>query len=90
MAEQKIPITLEIDMDRKAEFLKLQHIHGRTFPDALEAGIEASIFLAQSPETIKRKIRQTELDLHHLLQQYEIAKAARAKPKKTILDGSKT
>jgi hypothetical protein len=73
--EQKIPITLNIRVGLKEEFKKLQHIHGRTFTDALEAGTEACICLAHSPGTIKRKIRQTELDLHHLFQQYEIAKA---------------
>ncbi len=35
--------------------------------------MEAAIFLAQSPDTIKRLINKTDLELHNLRRQLEIA-----------------
>lgn len=73
MTNKKIHIPTSIDPKLKEEFDSLKNIHEQTYDNALEAGMEAAIFLAQSPKTIKYKIRQHEVELHNLRRQLEIA-----------------
>ena len=73
MNNRKLMVIIKVDENAKVEFESLQEIHGQSFADALEAGMEAAIFLAQLPKTIKYKIRQHEVELHNLRKQLEIA-----------------
>lgn len=72
MANKKIHIPASINAKLKKEFDALENIHKQTYDNALEAGMEAAIFLAQSPATIKRLINKTDMELHNLRRQLEI------------------
>ena len=73
MANKNIHIPASIDAKLKEEFDSLKNIHKQTYDNALEAGMEAAIFLSQSPDKIKQQINRAEVELHNLWVQLEKA-----------------
>ena len=62
----KISIRVDISNEQKKQFMALQHMHGQTFTDALESGMDSIIAKTHSIRDRKFEITKKELELNKL------------------------
>lgn len=78
----KVNITLKVDFEKKKLFESLKHVHGKTFSDALDEGLDETLLNVASESFIEMKIKETETELEALkknLSDIQEIKARRAK-----------
>ena len=78
----KVNITLTIDFEKKNIFESLKHVHGKTFSDVLDEGLNETLLNVVSESFVEMKIKETETELEALkknLSDIQEIKARRAK-----------
>jgi len=88
----KIPITINISNEQKERFLSMKQIHGKTFTDALDIGMDIIIAETKSLAEIQRRIDKNKLEHAKLLDELDLARSEQnitpvRKPRKKVKRG---